>query len=163
MPRIWLSLGSNIDRDANIRGALSELERHFGALVISRVFESEAVGFEGDPFYNLVVGIESDSSIDELMVVFRGIESMFGRVRGGDKFASRTLDIDLLTYGDLVLKDDRLELPRDEILKYAFVLQPLAEVAGDELHPAEGRTYAGLWAAFDQPEQKLWPVAFDYK
>ncbi|OOZ37209.1 2-amino-4-hydroxy-6-hydroxymethyldihydropteridine diphosphokinase [Solemya velesiana gill symbiont] len=163
MPRIWLSLGSNIDREANICGALQALDRHFGPLVISRVFESEAVGFEGDPFYNLVVGLESESSIDDLMGVFRGIESDFGRVRGDDKFAARTLDIDLLTYGDQVLADGGMELPRDEILKYAFVLQPLSEVAGDERHPVEEKTYAELWQAFDASGQKLWPVEFEYK
>ncbi|MET0117691.1 MAG: 2-amino-4-hydroxy-6-hydroxymethyldihydropteridine diphosphokinase [Sedimenticola sp.] len=162
MPRIWLSLGSNIDREANIRGALKALEAQFGPLVISRVFESEAVGFEGDPFYNLVVGLDSEQPIQEMMARFREIEAGYGRVRGGDKFAPRTLDIDLLTYGGTVLKDGKLELPRDEILKYAFVLQPLAEVAPDEIHPVEGRSFAQLWQAFDDPDQKLWPVAFEY-
>ncbi|MES9966585.1 MAG: 2-amino-4-hydroxy-6-hydroxymethyldihydropteridine diphosphokinase, partial [Sedimenticola sp.] len=134
----------------------------FGPLVISRVFESEAVGFEGYPFYNLVVGLDSEQPIQELMARFREIEAGYGRVRGGDKFAPRTLDIDLLTYGDTILKDGKLELPRDEILKYAFVLQPLAEVAPDEIHPVEGRSFAQLWQAFDDPDQKLWPVAFEY-
>ena len=162
MPRIWLSLGSNIDRERNIRGAVAALAAQFGELVISRVFESEAVGFEGDPFYNLVVGCDTQQGIDELMMLFRRIESDFGRVRSGDRFAPRTLDIDLLTYGTRILHEGRIELPRDEILKYAFVLQPLAEVAGDERHPQTGQTYAELWQAFDHPEQLLWPVPFEF-
>jgi len=156
-----LSLGSNIEREENIRGALHALKAAFGDLVVSQVYESEAVGFAGAPFYNLVVGFETDQGVDELMDCFRRIEADFGRVRGGEKFAARTLDIDLLTYGDLVQERGRVVLPRDEILKYAFVLQPLAEVAGDERHPVSGQRYDALWAAFDKGDQRLWPVPFD--
>jgi 2-amino-4-hydroxy-6-hydroxymethyldihydropteridine diphosphokinase len=91
----------------------------------------------------------------------RAIEDAHGRTRGGDKFAPRTLDIDLLTYGDSVLNAGPLRLPRDEILKYAFVLGPLAEVAGAERHPVDGRNYAELWAAFNQAAQPLRPVEFE--
>lgn len=162
MPRVWLSLGSNIDREQNIRGALHALQSTFGELIISRIYESEAVGFEGDHFYNLVVGLETEQEVDQLMDCFRRIEADFGRVRGGEKFAARTLDIDLLTYGDRVQVKGRVELPRDEILKYAFVLLPLSEVAPDERHPVTGERYADLWAGFDDVDQKLWPVSFDY-
>jgi 2-amino-4-hydroxy-6-hydroxymethyldihydropteridine diphosphokinase len=162
MPRVWLSLGSNIDREVNIRGAVGALRERFGQVLLSTVYESEAVGFEGDHFFNLVAGIESERPIPELMSEFRRIEADYGRVRGGDKFAPRTLDIDLLTYGDLVMRDERMELPRDEILEYAFVLKPLAEVAPEEVHPVEGVTYAELWSRFDAESQPLWPVAFDF-
>jgi 2-amino-4-hydroxy-6-hydroxymethyldihydropteridine diphosphokinase len=156
--RVWLSLGSNIDRERNIRSALRHLAAEFGPLVVSRVYECEAVGFAGEPFYNLVVGIDSQRSPLDLARSMRAIEDAHGRTRGGDKFAPRTLDIDLLTYGDAVLEDGPLRLPRDEILKYAFVLGPLAEVAGAERHPLDGRSYAEIWAAFDQAAQPLWPV-----
>ncbi len=156
--RAWLSLGSNIDRERNIRGALRDLAAEFGELVVSRVYECEAVGFDGDPFYNLVVGIDSQLPPLELARATRAIEDAHGRTRGVDKFAPRTLDIDLLTYGDTVLEEGPLRLPRDEILKYAFVLGPLAEVAGAERHPLDGRSYAELWAAFDQAAQPLRPV-----
>ena len=160
MERAWLSLGSNIHREANIRSALQALREAFGALVISRVYESDAVGFSGDAFYNLVVGIMSERTAGELVSMFRDIESDHGRVREGGGFASRTLDIDLLTYGDKVMEEGKLALPRDEITRYAFVLLPLSDVAGDEIHPVLGITYLELWQAFDQESQRLWPVDF---
>ena len=159
--RAWLSLGSNIDRERNIRGALRDLAAEFGELVVSRVYECEAVGFDGDPFYNLVVGIDSQLPPLELARAMRAIEDAHGRTRAGDKFAPRTLDIDLLTYGDQVLDEGPLRLPRDEILKYAFVLGPLAEVAGGERHPVDGRSYAALWDAFDQAAEPLRPVELE--
>ncbi|MEW8014727.1 MAG: 2-amino-4-hydroxy-6-hydroxymethyldihydropteridine diphosphokinase [Candidatus Sedimenticola endophacoides] len=161
MARVWLSLGSNVDRAHNIRGALGALAGEFGELVVSRVFESEAVGFDGDPFYNLVVGLETRLGVDPLVGRLRAIEARFGRRRGGDKFAPRALDIDLLTYGGRVSEETAVPLPRDEILKYAFVLLPLSEVAPEERHPRTGERYADLWAAFDQRGQRLWPVPFE--
>jgi 2-amino-4-hydroxy-6-hydroxymethyldihydropteridine diphosphokinase len=89
----------------------------------------------------------------------RAIEEAHGRLRDGPKFSSRTLDIDLLTLGDQVVHAGKLELPRDEILKYAFVLRPLADVAPEERHPLVGRSYRELWQGFDQAAQPLWPVA----
>jgi 2-amino-4-hydroxy-6-hydroxymethyldihydropteridine diphosphokinase len=149
MPRVWLSIGSNIDRERHIAGALDSLRREFGELAVSRVYETEAVGFSGDAFYNLVAGLDTELPPEQLNARMHQIEAAHGRTRGGEKFAPRTLDIDLLTYGDQVLSRPGLELPRDEILKYAFVLGPLAEVAPDERHPVDGRTYAELWQAFD--------------
>ena len=162
MARVWVSLGSNVEREENIRGAVAELERRFGELVLSRVYESEAVGFDGDAFFNMVVGFNSDLSPGELMNRFRDIESDFGRVRGSAKFSSRTLDIDLLTYNDLVTKGEGYELPRGEITKYSFVLLPLAEVAPDQIHPVIGKTFSEMWKAFDAEKQPLWPVEFDF-
>jgi 2-amino-4-hydroxy-6-hydroxymethyldihydropteridine diphosphokinase len=156
--RAWLSIGSNVDREANVTGCIQALRDEFGELVISTVYENESFGFEGSPFYNLVVGLYSDRSIDELTKIFRQIEADHGRVRGGPKFAARSLDVDLLTYGDQVVKMGSLELPRPEILEYAFVLGPLAEVAGDELHPVTGETYSELWDGFDKDDHLLTPV-----
>lgn len=161
MVRIWLSLGSNIDRERNIRAALHDLQAEFGPLRVSRVYESEAVGFSGDAFYNLVVGVDTDRPVSELIRLFRAIESAHGRTREGGGFASRTLDIDLLTYGEQVLELDGLHLPRDEITRYAFVLLPLSELAGDSRHPELGETYRELWRRFDSTSQRLWPVPFE--
>lgn len=148
MPRVWVSIGSNIDRERNIRAALSDLRESFGELVVSPVYETQAVGFEGDAFFNLVVGFDSPLAPRELHAKLREIETRHGRKRSGGKISARTLDLDLLTYGDAVTDDGGKALPRDEILRYAFVLAPLADVAGAERHPALGETYRDLWQRF---------------
>ncbi len=158
MPQVWLSIGSNLDREKNVRGAVRALREAFGELILSRVYESEAVGFVGDPFFNLVAGFETGQPVAAVVEQLHAIEAAHGRERGEKKFASRTLDIDLLIYGDLVLRQGGIELPRDEITRYSFVLLPLSEVAGDERHPINGKTYRELWQAFDSSEQPLWPA-----
>jgi 2-amino-4-hydroxy-6-hydroxymethyldihydropteridine diphosphokinase len=162
MPRVWVSIGSNIDRDRSIRGAVRLLRERFGALVLSSVYESEAVGFEGHPFLNLVAGFETNEGVAAVATALRAIEDAFGRERGSDKFSPRTLDIDLLTYGDRVGTIDGYEVPRDEILRYAFVLGPLAEVAGGEMHPVVKERYGSLWGRFEQGPDPLSRVAFDW-
>ncbi len=156
--RAWLSLGSNIEPARRIPAALESLRHHFGELTISPVYESEAVGFVGDNFHNLVVGIMTGLPPRELAGRLREIEAAHGRVRGAEKFSSRTLDIDLLTYGDRVIDEPGIQVPRKEILYYAFVLRPLADVAPQERHPLAGRRYAELWSAFDKDDQRLWRV-----
>jgi 2-amino-4-hydroxy-6-hydroxymethyldihydropteridine diphosphokinase len=141
----WISVGSNVERERSICGAIADLRAVFGPLVISPVYETAAVGFQGEPFLNLVVGINTDWPVRRINQTLRSIEDAHGRERGPDKFAPRTLDLDLLTWGDGVGLIDDYELPRDEILKYAFVLAPLADVASAEHHPTVGRSYGELW------------------
>lgn len=160
MPRVYLSLGSNIERERNIRGALHELEQRYGDLLISPVYESEAVGFVGDPFYNLVVGMDTDKMVGVLASELRAIEEAYGRDRHGPKFSPRTLDIDILTYGNACGEVDGVKLPRSEILKNAFVLRPLADIAPGDRHPETIRPFLEHWEAYDQSRQKLWPVDF---
>ncbi|WP_444929494.1 2-amino-4-hydroxy-6-hydroxymethyldihydropteridine diphosphokinase [Microbulbifer sp. SSSA002] len=160
MAQVYLSLGSNINRAQYIRAALDALTEQFGELQVSRVFESEAVGFEGDNFYNLVVGLQTDLPLGQLAPCLRAIEDANGRLRSGPKFSARTLDIDILTYDDLTGVIDGVTLPRGEIVKNAFVLQPLAEIAPQVLHPLAQKTYRQLWDEYDQASQKLWPVEF---
>ena len=102
MALIYISIGSNIDREHYVRAGVRKLAEHFGALTLSSVYESEAVGFNGDPFYNLVVGVETTLSLTECVTLLKEIEDQFGRVRGAEKFCGRTLDLDLLTYDQLV-------------------------------------------------------------
>lgn len=149
MPRVWISAGSNIDRETNIRAAIDELRALFGELVISPIYETEAVGFSGDAFLNLVIGFYTELPPRTLHGLMRAIEARHGRQRSANgELASRTLDLDVLTYGDAVTDDGGKALPRDEILRYAFVLGPLADVAADERHPELGETYQTLWQNF---------------
>jgi 2-amino-4-hydroxy-6-hydroxymethyldihydropteridine diphosphokinase len=159
--RCWISVGSNVDRARSIRGAVADLRRHFGPLVISPVYETEAVGFEGQAFYNLVIGLDTALGVAAINRTLRDIEDAHGRVRGPNKFAPRTLDLDLLTWGGAAGTIDGYELPRDEILKYAFVLAPLADVAPQERHPADGRTYAELWAGMAPHAAPMASVSLD--
>jgi 2-amino-4-hydroxy-6-hydroxymethyldihydropteridine diphosphokinase len=161
MPWVWVSIGSNIERETNVCAAIAALRDRFGDLRCSPVYETPAEGFAGEPFYNLVAGFETELPPAQLHQVLREIENANGRVRGAEKFSARTLDIDVLTYGAQVGDAGGRELPRDEILKYAFVLKPLADVAPDELHPSCGRSYGQLWEAFDATGATMSPIELD--
>ncbi len=150
MVDVFVSIGSNIDRERNVASALSMLEERFGPLKVSSVFESEAVGFEGDPFFNLVVGFSTALSVQGVVSRLAAMEERHGRTRNSKKFSARTLDLDLLLYGDEVQRVGKLELPREEITRYAFMLEPLAELAPDRRHPVLQQTYAELWADYDK-------------
>jgi 2-amino-4-hydroxy-6-hydroxymethyldihydropteridine diphosphokinase len=154
MPKGYISIGSNIDKDKNILASLQALENQFGQLTISSIYESEPVGFTGDSFYNLVVGFNSELAVKEVAKQLRQIELDNGRTRDSQKFSARTLDLDLLLYDDLILNDGRLQIPRDEIERYAFVLEPLAEIAPALKHPISHLTYAELWKKFDKTNLK---------
>ncbi|MFU8788506.1 MAG: 2-amino-4-hydroxy-6-hydroxymethyldihydropteridine diphosphokinase [Methylobacter sp.] len=157
----YISIGSNIDKDIHVPASLRALEQTFGKLTVSSVYESESVGFSGDVFYNLVVGFDSDLEVKEVTRLLRQIELDNGRTRDSRKFAARTLDLDLLLYGDLIVNDGRLQIPRDEIERYAFVLEPLAEIAPALQHPISHISYAELWDRFDKSklaQHKVTPV-----
>ena len=162
MTRIYISLGSNIEREHHIRAGLDALHTEFGELTVSRVFESEAVGFAGRPFYNLVVGADTDLPLATLCQRLRAMEFAHGREPDAKKFAPRTLDLDLLLYGDLVC-DVPVALPRGEILTNAFVLWPLAELAPSLRHPVDGRTLDELWQGYDKASQRLSPIPFHWE
>jgi 2-amino-4-hydroxy-6-hydroxymethyldihydropteridine diphosphokinase len=164
MTRVYISIGSNIEREKHVRSALDRLHEWFGDLRLSPVYESEAVGFVGESFLNLVVGVDTGLSVGELSVRFKQLEADNGRRRGIDvpKFSGRTLDLDILTYDDQVGQVDGVELPRGEILKNAFVLKPLADIAPEECHPVCGKTYLQLWQSYDR-DQKLWPIDFTWQ
>ncbi|WP_421335878.1 2-amino-4-hydroxy-6-hydroxymethyldihydropteridine diphosphokinase [Aeromonas veronii] len=162
MTTIYISLGSNIERDRHIRAGLDALHAEFGELRVSRVFESEAVGFNGSPFYNLVAAAETDLPLATVCQRLRAMEFAHGREPDAKKFAPRTLDLDLLLYGDLVC-DTPLALPRGEVLTNAFVLWPLAELAPKLRHPVDGRTMGELWQAYDKASQQLCPIPFHWE
>lgn len=160
MSRVYLSLGSNIDREHNLASGLTRLAATLGTLTLSPVYESAAVGFAGPAFLNLVVAFDTDWPVGQLAHFFHQVEAEHGRVRGKKKLASRTLDIDILTYDDLTGLVDGVSLPRAEIVRYAFVLRPLCDLAADELHPSLHQSYAQLWADTDFSDQPLQPVEF---
>jgi len=160
--QVYVSVGSNINRYRHISSSLDALNQHFGELLISPVYESEPVGFNGSNFFNLVVGFTCQQALGELSALLRTIEYDHGRSRGGPKYVPRTLDIDILTYDDCVGVIDDILLPREEITENAFVLLPLVDIAGSVLHPVLQVSYADLWRDYDKSSQKLWLIDFDW-
>ncbi|MEE4278858.1 MAG: 2-amino-4-hydroxy-6-hydroxymethyldihydropteridine diphosphokinase [Halieaceae bacterium] len=155
MTGIFLGLGSNTGPRHHLSLGLAELRELLGPLEQSAVYEGAAIGFEGDPFWNLVVRAETGLSVGELQAALRAIEYRHGRPQNATRLSARTLDIDILTFGDTVGVVDGVELPRGEITTHAFVLRPLAELAPDCLHPALGVSFGALWEGFDDSGQGL--------
>ncbi len=141
----FLSIGSNIERRRNVRAALAGLEAEFGPLNTSTVYQCPAVGFAGADFYNLAVSFETDLAPDALVDRLKALEHRLGRRRGEHKFEDRPIDIDLVMYGDRAGRSGEHRLPRQDVLKRAFILRPLAEIAPGFVHPVAGRTLAELW------------------
>ena len=155
MATVYVGLGSNIDPEHNLHLGIRELRDRFGELQLSAVYRSKAVGFEGDDFLNLVAEFgseESPAAICEHIVL---IHNIVGRDRESGKWESRQLDIDLLLYNDLVLDEPPVRVPREDVLKYSFVLRPLAEIAPDLAHPVTGRTMLEHWQEFDEASHPL--------
>ena len=150
MNLIHLNIGSNQNRRSNIRLAVESLELHFSDIVLSSLFESPSEGFKGNDFYNVGVNITTLKTTNEVVDILRDIENSLGRDRSLQKFSSRIIDLDLILYGGII--DETLNVPRKDILKYAFVLAPLAELNPEEIHPLEGTSYQSLWKTF-QSEQ----------
>jgi len=161
MARVYVSIGSNIEREQNIRAAVQALRDRFGALTLSQVYENQPIGFEGENFYNLVAAFDTDKTPEAVSAILHDIEQRRGRKRGPSRFTSRTIDLDLLLYNDLIREQATLRLPRHEIDEYACVLRPLAELAPEARHPRSGETFATLWARFDQTAQPLTPVMLE--
>ena len=163
MPRVYLGVGSNIERERYITAGLDALQDLFGDMILSPVYDSEAIGFEGQPFLNMVVGVDTGMGVGEMARKLRHIENEHGRPANASRFSARQLDIDILTYGADIGVIEGVELPRGEILENAFVLCPLADVAPEEVHPVAGLNYRSLWQAYDKTSQSLQQVEFQWR
>jgi len=155
---VFVAIGSNVEPEKHLRAALIGLAERFGVLRLSRVYRNQPIGFDGDDFLNMVAAFDTDLSVPDLESSLAGIEADNGREPGGQKFGPRTLDLDLLLYGDQVSDEGRHRIPRDEITRYAFVLRPLTDLAGERLHPVERRSFDEIWGEFDADKHPLEPV-----
>ena len=143
---VYVGLGSNVDHEKNILLGIREMRRVFGGLEISPVYESEAVGFDGGDFLNLVVSFKTVKPVRDVVLALRAIEDRLGRDRTLPRFSHRSIDLDILSYDDLQIDEPGLQIPRKEILENAFVLRPLQDIAAGTLHPVLKQSYADLWA-----------------
>jgi len=150
MPLCFISIGSNINREHNINSALGVLQLQFGEFQHSSIYESTAVGFTGDAFYNLVSAFNCSQEASHIASQLKQIEADHGRIRSKEKFSARTLDLDLLLYDQQIINTENLNIPHHDILNYAFVLEPLAEIAPNHQHPINKLSYAQLWQDFDK-------------
>ena len=155
MATVYVGLGSNIEPETNLHLGIAELRRRYGDIESSAVYRSKAVGFEGDDFLNLVARFESGDEPAKICRDIEQIHHLSGRDRQGGKWESRPLDIDLLLYNDLVIDEQPVRVPREDVLEYSFVLRPLAELAPDLVHPVTGKTMAEHWREFDASSHPL--------
>ena len=160
LTRVFLGLGSNVEREKHLCAGLDALAGFLQDMNCSAVFESQPVGIKSGPFFNLVVSAKTDLPLAELSRRLKLIEADNGRYALDRK--GLPLDIDVLFYGDLEGNFDGLILPRAEILKNAFVLWPLSLIAPDKVHPGVGKTLAQMWEEA-QIDQVLAPAAFEWR
>ncbi|HEY0504124.1 MAG TPA: 2-amino-4-hydroxy-6-hydroxymethyldihydropteridine diphosphokinase [Lysobacter sp.] len=167
MSRAYLSLGSNVDAVVHLRAAVQALRERFGEVVLSPVYRTRAVGFDGPDFHNAAAIVETDLDPHALNAWLHALEDAHGRDRSGPRYGDRTLDIDIVLFDDLSLEGEgnpgsgpgqALRIPRPE-LKHAFVLRPLAEIAPDVAVPGTGLTLAALWARHPERDAALETVA----
>jgi len=163
VPVLSLSIGSNIDATNNIRQAVKALRDEFNNILCSTVYESEAVGFDGDNFLNLVAVIHTNKSLGSILKFVKQLEDRLGRDRTQPKFSDRRVDVDILTYGEATGAECGIVLPRSEITKNAFVLLPLSEMLPEQINGDTGVSNARMWQDYDKSLQKLWPIDFDWK
>ena len=157
MTRAYLSLGSNVEPQRHLYVALDELREHFGPIDVSPAYRSKAVGFDGPDFVNLAVGLDTALAPEPLNAWLHALEDRHGRRRDVPRYADRTLDVDIVLFGDEVVEGPgHLQIPRSE-LRHAFVLRPLADIAPHARHPLDGRSMAELWAAFPTEREPLVP------
>ena len=155
MPQVYIAAGSNVEPERHLDEAVRELERQFPGVRFSPWYRNPAVGFAGADFINFVAGFETPLPIAEVLAALHAIEAFCGRPREAPRWAPRSMDLDVLLYGDLVCQEPHLKLPRPDLLKRAYMLGPLAALAPDVVHPTEKRTIGELWRRFDRAAHPL--------
>jgi 2-amino-4-hydroxy-6-hydroxymethyldihydropteridine diphosphokinase len=161
---VLVAAGSNVAPIENLRLALDRLETQFAPLRVSRAYANAAVGFTGDDFVNLVVGFDTVSTVDDLLERLHEAEAACGRPREAPKWAPRTMDLDVLLFGDLICTRPGLTLPRPDLLRRPYMLGPAAEIAPTTVHPITHRTLLEHWAEMRERESHaLRPVELGWR
>ena len=161
MPTVYISIGSNVNPEQHIRSCLRALVLEFDHLELSPIYQNPAEGFDGDDFLNLVASFETKDSAPAVARKLSLLENLLGRLRAGEKFGPRTLDIDILLYGDEVIKFGKYSFPRKELVKYPFMLKPLVDIAPTLKHPVSHKSFLSLWENLSKKKHTLTPVVFN--
>jgi 2-amino-4-hydroxy-6-hydroxymethyldihydropteridine diphosphokinase len=157
--RVYVAAGSNVDPKANLARACAEIAHSWHDAHFSRAYRNVAVGFDGPDFINLVIGFSTGQTLDAVLARLRAIETQCGRPRYAPKWASRTMDLDVLLFGERVEKTSEYTLPRPDLLKRPYMLGPLAELAPEVVHPTAHKTIGQLWREFDRDGHAMTPVS----
>jgi 2-amino-4-hydroxy-6-hydroxymethyldihydropteridine diphosphokinase len=155
MPAVYVAIGSNVEPERHLALATQLLRREFPDVRFPPWYRNRAVGFEGADFINLVAGFTTELSIEEVLSRLHAIEGACGRPREAPRWAPRSMDLDVLLYGELILDEPLLKLPRPDLLKRAFMLGPRAALAPQLMHPTQKVTIGELWQRFDRSAHAL--------
>ena len=150
MPLVHVAAGSNIEPEANLKHALDELRIRFPDLSVSPAYRNPAFGFEGDDFINLVVMFNTPEPLGPVLKKLRDVEMLCGRPPNAPKWAPRAMDLDILLYGDCVVDQPDVRLPRADLARKAYMLRPAADLSPDLRHPTLDLTLQQLWHGFDK-------------
>ena len=156
--RVYVAAGSNLEPEKNLALACAQIAHAWPDTHFSRAYRNVAVCFEGPDFINLVVGFSAAQPLHSVIEKLRGIETNCGRPRYAPKWASRTMDLDVLLFGDLVETTSDYTLPRPDLLKRPYMLGPLAELAPEIVHPTAHKAVGLLWKEFDCGAHEMQPV-----
>jgi 2-amino-4-hydroxy-6-hydroxymethyldihydropteridine diphosphokinase len=160
---VYVAAGSNVEPEKHLARACAQIAQSWPDARFSNAYRNVAVGFDGPDFINLVCGFSTAEPIGAVIARLRAIETLCGRPRFAPKWASRTMDLDVLLFGDRVEKTTEYTLPRPDLLKRPYMLGPMAEIAPDVVHPTEGKKMGELWKAFDRDGHAMEPVKLDLR
>lgn len=163
MPEVFVAAGSNVEPVKNLKLALAEMRKAFAPLSISPAYRNKAVGFEGDDFINLVVGFPTNDDLHTVRERLQHIEARCGRPREAPKWAPRSMDLDILLFGDEIRNEPApstglrtsLILPRPDLVKRPYMLKPTVDIAPDLVHPTLHKTMRELWDAFEGKDHEM--------
>ena len=155
--KVFLSLGSNLgDRQTNLFHAMQLLGPEVSIESVSSVYETEPWGIQEQPHYlNCAVAANTDLAPQEVLIKLKSIETELGR-QPTVRYGPRLVDLDLLLYDELVMSTDELTIPHPRMLERAFVLVPLAEIAGSLKHPISGLSFTQMAGAANKAGIELY-------
>ena len=154
---VYFSLGSNIQPKSHLENALEELDRKYGLRAVSHVYETSPVGGKKKQpfFWNVVAAVETDEELETIRKWVGRLEKKQGRVRTGDRYGSRTLDVDLILWKGRVVESKLFTLPHPDIQTKAFVLFPLLEIAPRLSMPGSGKALMEVAHSFRDKSQSI--------